>query len=112
MYRLVEGITTADEVTKSVRPKLIGCTILSILYDLPRAYLNVNLFGSLCSFYYNVVMNVNNHVSFRYKTGTTVLLCLQRLRMIIMIISINDTLHLIFPPIGKTFQEFWRSLSE
>ena len=109
MYRLVEGITTADEVTKSVRPKLIGCTILSILYDLPRAYLNVNLFGSLCSFYYNVVMNVNSHVSFRYKTGTTVLLCLQRLRMII---SINDTLHLIFPPIGKTFQEFWRSSSE
>ena len=69
IYRLVEGFATADEVAKSIRPKLIGFTALSILYDLPRAYLNVNLFGSLCSFYYNVLIYVNGSFSYRYKRG-------------------------------------------
>ena len=69
IYRLVEGFATASEVAKSIRPKLIGFTALSILYDLPRAYLNVNLFGSLCSFYYNVLIYVNGSFSYRYKRG-------------------------------------------
>ena len=59
----------ADEVAKSIKPKLIACTVVSILYDLPRAYLNVNLFGSICSFYYNVILNAKNFFSFRYQTG-------------------------------------------
>ena len=48
-------MATADDVAKSIKPKMITVSILSIFYDCPRIYLNVNLFGSLCSFYYNII---------------------------------------------------------
>merc|ERR1711922_77560 len=38
-----------------LRPKLRIFLVASFLYDLPRLYLNVNVFGSLCSFWHNVV---------------------------------------------------------
>ena len=57
----------ADEVAKSIKPKLIFCTFMSVLYDLPRLYLNVNLFGSMCSFYHNVIKQAANVVVIRYK---------------------------------------------
>ena len=59
----------ADEVTKSIRPKLITTTIISIMYDLPRLYLNVNLFGSLCSFYYIYINPSTDTFTFSYQTG-------------------------------------------
>ena len=59
VYRLVEGLATVDDVVKTIEPKLKLFSFLSILYDLPRVYLNVNLFGSLCSFYYNIVKQDN-----------------------------------------------------
>ena len=65
IYRLVEGFSTADEVAKIIKAKLTIFTVLSILYDLPRMYLNVNLFGSLCSFYYIVIRNVNKILTYR-----------------------------------------------
>ena len=52
---LVEGLASADDLARSIRPKILICSLLSILYDLPRIYLNVNLFGSLCSFYHNYI---------------------------------------------------------
>ena len=67
IYRLVEGITTAEEVAKNIKPKLITCAVMSVLYDLPRMYLNVNLFGSICSFYHNVIKHGLNFITIRYK---------------------------------------------
>ena len=65
----MEGISTADDVAKSIKPKMIVFTILSVFYDIPRVYLNMNLFGPLCTFYYNVILNVNNVVTLRFETG-------------------------------------------
>ena len=45
----------AEETMARLRPKLRICLVASFLYDLPRLYLNVNVFGSLCSFWHNVV---------------------------------------------------------
>ena len=69
IYLLVKGLSAADDVAKSIKPKLITTTVLSILYDLPRVYLNVNLFGSLCSFYYNIVQHASDTMNYRVKKG-------------------------------------------
>ena len=71
IYQLVKGITSVDEVNANIKPKLTLFVILSIIYDLPRMYLNVNLFGALCSFYYmfiEQVMDVSTlyHVEGKY----------------------------------------------
>ncbi|MEE3019846.1 MAG: hypothetical protein VX313_01200 [Bacteroidota bacterium] len=63
------GLATAEEVTESLKSKLIITAIFSFIYDIPRIYLNVNLFGALCSFYYNVMMDDSNIVSFRHDNG-------------------------------------------
>ena len=65
IYRLVEGLSSSDEVAKNIRPKLIVTLILSVIYDLPRLYLNVNLFGSLCTFYYNIIQRVIDSITYR-----------------------------------------------
>ena len=69
IYRLVEGLASADEGAKSIEPKLITATVLSIIYDLPRVYLNVNLFGSFCSFYYNIIKDSSDTITFRVMRG-------------------------------------------
>ena len=38
-----------------LKPKLYAALVAGLLYDSPRVYLNVHTFGSICSFYYNVV---------------------------------------------------------
>ena len=68
-YCLVAGLATAEEVAKSLQSKLIITAIFSFIYDIPRIYLNVNLYGALCSFYYNVMLDDNNIVSFRHDNG-------------------------------------------
>ena len=40
---------------EQLRPKLYFAIIAGLIYDAPRVYLNVHTFGSLCTFYYNVV---------------------------------------------------------
>ena len=40
-----------------VKPKLHLALVISLLYDLPRLYLNVHIFSSICSLYYNVMLN-------------------------------------------------------
>ena len=55
VYRLVVGLASADDVAQSLKSPHILCSILSMIYDIPRIYLNVNLFGSLCSFYHNII---------------------------------------------------------
>ena len=59
VYRLVSGFAHMTEVETSIKPKLKLFSLLSILYDLPRVYLNVDMFGSLCSFYYNIIKRDN-----------------------------------------------------
>ena len=58
-----------EDVVMDLKPKLIFFSCLSILYDLPRLYLNVNLFGSLCSFYYNVIEQVTVVTTLRHDDG-------------------------------------------
>ena len=69
VYCLVVGYATHEEVAKSMKPKLIITAIISVIYDVPRVYLNVNLYGALCSFYYNVVESDNNIISLRHNDG-------------------------------------------
>ena len=49
----------SSEVEKSIKPKLMLFSLLTIMYDLPRVYLNVDMFGSLCSYYYNIIKQDN-----------------------------------------------------
>ena len=58
-----------EDVALDLKPKLIFFSCLSIFYDLPRLYLNVNLFGSLCSFYYNVIEQVTVVTTLRHSDG-------------------------------------------
>ena len=69
IYLLVEGLAAADDVAKSIKPKLITMTVISIIYDLPRVYLNVNLFGSLCSFYHNIIQDTSDTITYRVMEG-------------------------------------------
>ena len=75
IYRLVEGLSSSEEVAKSIKPKLIICTVLSVLYDLPRLYLNVNLFGSLCTFYYNIIQKSIDYITYRIMKGDRCCCC-------------------------------------
>ena len=67
----MEGFASADEVAKSIKPKLITSTVISIIYDLPRIYLNVNLFGSLCTFYHIIIDPYTDSITYRIKTSKT-----------------------------------------
>ena len=40
---------------EKLKPKLYFAIALGFLYDIPRVYLNVHVFGSICSLYYNVI---------------------------------------------------------
>ena len=40
-----------------VKPKLRLALVVGLLYNLPRLYLNVHIFSSICSLYYNVILN-------------------------------------------------------
>ena len=40
---------------EQLRPKLYFAIVAGLIYDAPRVCLNVHTFGSLCTFYYNVV---------------------------------------------------------
>ena len=66
----MEGLTTAQEVAKSIKPKLIFCSIISAAYDIPRIYLNVNLFGSLCSYYHNLIVPTSLVTTLRHNDST------------------------------------------
>ena len=69
-YCLAEGITTIEDVANTLKSKLLFFSCLTILYDLPRLYLNVNLFGCLCSFYYNFIEQVTAVTTLQYdKSG-------------------------------------------
>ena len=41
---------------EKLRPKLRLALFLSLLYNLPRVFLNVHVFGSICSLYYNLIL--------------------------------------------------------
>ena len=69
MYQLVEGMNRVEDVAKALKTKLLCFPLLSILYDLPRLYLNVNLFGCLCSFYYNFIEQVTVVTTLRHDNG-------------------------------------------
>ena len=69
IYCLVSGTVRADELAKTVAKKLRYLAILSVLYDMPRIYLNVNLFGSLCSFYHNVIKQITVVTTIRQGNG-------------------------------------------
>ena len=69
IYQLVKGITSVDEVNEKMKPKLTFVIILSIIYDLPRLYLNVNLFGALCSFYYILIKQVQEVTTLSHTEG-------------------------------------------
>ena len=38
-----------------LRPKLYAAVIVTLLYDMPRVYLNVHTYESICSLYHNVI---------------------------------------------------------
>ena len=40
---------------EKLRPKLYSAMLVGLLYDSPRAYLNVHTFGSFCALHYNVI---------------------------------------------------------
>ena len=69
VYCLVSGTVRADELAKNVADTLKYLAILSVLYDLPRIYLNVNLFGCLCSFYHNVIKQITVVTTIRHGEG-------------------------------------------
>ena len=41
---------------EKLKPKLYIAVTLGLLYNLPRIYLNVHVFGSLCTLYHNVIL--------------------------------------------------------
>ena len=47
----------AEETMERLQPKLRVALIISVIYDLPRIYLNVHIFGSLCSLWHNGIMS-------------------------------------------------------
>ena len=60
------GLASANDVAEGIKPKLKLFASLSVLYDFPRMYLNVNLFGSLCSCYDNLIVPTATVLSKKY----------------------------------------------